>query len=552
LKVRTTKRATTARGAVKRTTAKPATRRTTKPAPRGKAATKAATTPRGAATPKVRNAFDGTRLPRASHAYEAAGHGRRLSAWHPSSSGPNRTTFASLQTLRNRSRDAVRNDWQAAAALRVRVSNIVGTGIMPRPQTDDETLKAKLCDLWDAWVPNADADGILDYYGMQALAERCRSEGGEVFIRARARPASMGLAVPVQFQLLEPEMIPLYSADLPNGNSIIEGIEFNKYGDRVAYWVYKWHPGDALTPAHTVAGFGLTDCVRVPADQVAHIYVPQRIGQIRGVPDGTARIAKLRTVADFDDAVLARQHTANLFTGFIKKNAPTPDGIDPLTGGAQEYDYTGAPMASLEPGSMQELLPGEDVVFAEPPDAGATYADFSRWQMLGITAADGIPYELMTGDISGTSDRTLRVILNEFHRMCEQAQWHILIPGLCVWVRQQWTKFAQLAGALNATEAAEAVRCHWAPQAWAYVNPLQDVQARTLEIEAGLRSRTSAISERGDDPVHVDEERAADIKREKDLGIPAAAPKTPSKPQPGQKGLDDGTDPADEPTGGAK
>ena len=44
--------------------------------------------------------------------YDAAGQGRRLAGWTPPSSGPN-TAMAGLQTIRNRSHDAVRNDWSA-------------------------------------------------------------------------------------------------------------------------------------------------------------------------------------------------------------------------------------------------------------------------------------------------------------------------------------------------------------------------------------------------------------------------------------------------------
>lgn len=458
--------------------------------------------------------------------YDGAEMGRRLGSWNPPASGPNRA-IAKLQILRNRARDAVRNEWQASGALRVKVTNLIGTGITPRPTTTDETLKKKLTDLWNEFVPLADADGLLDYYGMQALAARCRSEAGELFLRVRPRRLDSGYGVPFQIQMLEPEMCPLLDADnwpgMPQFNRMRQGVEFNRMGQRVAYWFYKEHPGDFFS-----GRIGQSDLIRVPAEFVKHVFKPLRIGQIRGVPDGATNIAPLRVVTDFNDAVLARQHTANLFTGFVKKNNPTAADIDPITGKAIEYDANGVPLASLEPGTMNELLPGEDVVFSKPPDAGTNYADFMRWQTLGLSAGEGVPYELLTGDLRDVSDRVLRVILNEFHRQCEQEQWHTIIPAICVWVRQQWIKYYRLAGRLSASDAEEAAKVTWSPQAWAYVHPVQDVQARKLEKEAGFRSRSDIIAERGYDAQEVDAERAADQQREIDLGL-SFAPVDPAE-----------------------
>lgn len=461
--------------------------------------------------------------------YDGAEMGRRLGSWNPPASGPNRA-ISKLQILRNRSRDAVRNEWQAAGALRVKVTNIIGTGITPRPTTTDETLKKKLTDLWNEFVPLADADGLLDYYGMQALAARCRAEAGEVFLRARPRRLESGYGVPFQIQMLEPEMCPLLDADtwpgMPQFNRMRQGIEFNRMGQRIAYWFYKDHPGDFFS-----GRVGQQDLIRVSAEFVKHLFKPLRIGQIRGIPDATTNLAPLRVVTDFNDAVLARQHTANLFTGFVKKNGPTGSDIDPITGKAIEYDDNGTPLASMEPGTMQELLPGEDVVFADPPDAGTNYADFMRWQTLGLSAGEGVPYELLTGDLRDVSDRVLRVMLNEFHRQCEQEQWHTIIPGVCAWVRQQWVKYYVLAGKLNTGEAEDAAKVTWSPDAWKYTHPVQDIQALQLEVENGFRSRASVIAERGDDPQEVDSERKVDQEREIALGL-SFEPVDPNAQQP--------------------
>ena len=42
---------------------------------------------------------------------------------------------------------------------------------------DDADLKKEIQELWEDWVQEADADGILSFYGLQALAARALIEG---------------------------------------------------------------------------------------------------------------------------------------------------------------------------------------------------------------------------------------------------------------------------------------------------------------------------------------------------------------------------------------
>ena len=452
--------------------------------------------------------------------HDAAGTGRRLRGWQPSSAGPNRAN-AGAATIRNRARDAVRNDWAARAIIQRWSSSLVGTGIMARPKTADPAFKARQVQLWEDWMRVADADGVLDFYGMQSLAVESWKESGEIFLRLRPRLPADGLPVPLQVQLLEADMVPCTDSTAPNGNAIVQGIEFNRIGTRVAYWMLRNHPGDGRGDTGTL--------VRVPAEYVIHLYKPTRPGQLRGVSELANVIAKLRGVADFDDAVLDRQKLANLFAGFVERPpSGTDTAIDPLTGQPVATDSDGTPMAALEPGTMQELLPGEKVNFSDPPDAGANYADFTRSQYQGIAAGTGMPYELVTGDLRDVSDRSLRLMLTEFRRICQQQQWHMLIPMLCQGVRNAWADAAVLAGILTGDEAAEAKRVTWVPQGWDYIHPTQDVQARKMAVEAGFTSRSRVITERGDDPEEIDSERAADNARSGDLGLS----REPSIPEP--------------------
>lgn len=474
--------------------------------------------------------------------YDAAGTGRRMRGWMPPSSGPNKA-IEGLQKIRDRARDAVRNDWTGESASQKWSTNLIGIGIKPRlKRVTSKTRRQELTDLWDDWVDVADADGVMTFYGLQTLAVRTWLDAGEVFIRKRVRRTEFGMEVPLQIQLIEPDFVPLLDTDtwpnLPRGNRIRSGIELDNRNQRVAYWMFREHPGDGGT-------IDQSRLIRVPASEIRHMFEPKRAGQLRGVSALAPVLARLRSISDFDDAVLERQKLANLFTGFITQALAANDDTDPLTGLPIEYEGGNA-LAGLSPGMFQELDPGQDVKFSNPPEAGTTYSEYMRTQQLGTAAAAGLPYEVFSGDIQDISDRTLRVIINEFRRFAEQRQWQIIIPMLCQPVRNWWVEACMVAGHVSVAEEGDVRRVEWSTHGWAHIHPVQDPQGKQLEVDAGFRSRSSVIGERGDDPEQVDDERAADLQRTKDLGLfvdPTGMTDANGNPieQP------DATDPADKP-----
>lgn len=454
--------------------------------------------------------------------YDAAGNGRRMAGWNPTSSGPNRA-IEGLQNIRNRARDVSRNDWSGEAGIQKWTTNLIGIGITPRfKRIQKKARKQQLVDLWNDFVADADADGVLDMYGLQTLAVRSWLESGEVFIRRRRRFADSAHAVPVQIQLIEADMIPLLDEDsrigMPPGNAIRSGIELDRRGQRVAYWVYKEHPGDGVMFSHGM------ELVRVAAGDMLHMFEPKRPGQLRGVSMLASVLVRLKNIGDYEDATLERQKLANLYVGTIARSLPQNPGeedVDPLTGevvdgGAAE---SATPLPGLSPGLMMELDDGQKLDWSNPPEAGTTYSDYMRTSHMGTAAAAGLPYELFSGDIVNISDRTLRIIINDFRRHAEQRQWQIIIPKMCQPVINWFVEAAVLAGLIGLDEADDVRRVEHAPHGWSHIHPVQDPAGKKLEVDNGFRSRSSVIGGRGDDPDYVDDEIAADDLRQQALKI---------------------------------
>jgi len=88
----------------------------------------------------------------------------------------------------------------------------------------------------------------------------------------------------------------------------------------------------------------------------------------------------------------------------------------------------------------------------------------------------------------------------------------------------------------------------WLPTKWDWVDPLKDANAEIAQIEAGLKSRTQAIAERGYDAEQVDREIAAERTRERALGLDFRRPGSPAQivqAVPGAGKEDDQTDETD-------
>ena len=482
-------------------------RRATKKSATKKRATKRRSSSK-AIVPKIKDAV-----------YDAgAASVRRTLGWTAPTLSPNDAALANLATLRDRSRQAVRNDGYASGAIDKLVYNIVGTGVKPLPQSDSVAFRSPAAKLWEDWTDHSDADGVLDYYGQQAQVVRCWLEAGECFLRFRSRRPEDDLPVPLQLQVLEPEMCPHeFNGATANGNRIRAGIEFNAIGKRVAYYFYASRPG-------SLTEWDWSKLRRIPANQILHIFKPSRAGQLRGLPHLLRALIRLRELDKFDDATLLRQQLSAMFVAFLEHPLDPSGSVEPLTGESSPDTEGDRTVLGLKPGIFQELQPGEKVTFSDPPDVPSGYTDFIRQQLAAVSAATGVPYEVLTGDLSKINDRTVRVILHEFRRQIQTEQHQTVAFQMARPVWNAWLDAAFLSDVLPfgddyLDEPIAYQRVQWMPQGWPYLHPVQDVASANAAIRSGFTSRSAVVAEQGEDAETVDERQAADNARAKELGL---------------------------------
>lgn len=451
--------------------------------------------------------------------FDAAGRGRRLSAFNAPKAHINKAISKAGPTLVARARWLYENDGYAGNAVDEWTSAAVGDGIKPRPRKTkmNRDTRSELLDLFWRWTEEADSEGITDYYGLQERVARECYMAGECFVRIRPRRPGDMRTVPFQLQVLPTEMLDLHYNESRQGGGFIRcGVEFNAIGKRVAYHFWREHPYD-----DQVAGRAyVRDRVRVPAEQVIHVFDGRQGGQIRGVPRVARVLVKLFMLEAYDDAELERKRTAALFTAFRIGRGESPLEVNDDD---EDDDGDDQPWAPMEPGAIIDLGDDSDVRFSTPSEVGGSYEAFQYRNLTKIAAGLGVPYAYMTGDTSRGNFSNVRTDIIRFRRRVSQWQNNTLIFQLCRAIWSSFVEYAVLSGKIDLPGYDEDPSPYWAaehlPPRQEWIDPAKDIKAEKEAVDAGFKTRTQVIAERGYDREDIDEELADEQAAVRDKGI---------------------------------
>ena len=383
-----------------------------------------------------REIANGVRLELVKRGYDAARVTRLTWGWLAPSTSANAEVYYALLTLRNRTREMVRNNPHVSKILRTIVDNSVGTGIICTARTPDKKLNAKIDDLWERFVEECDFGGQLDYYGLQRIAIRLMIEGGEMVVRKRTAP---GKKVPLELQFLEGDYIDhRKNIETIEQGFVHQGIEFSSDGKRIAYWLFRNHPGEFpfVIPLSYVAD-------RIPAADVLHLYEIQRIGQIRGLPWFAPVLMTARELDSYQEAELVRKRIEACVAAIVMgADDETQEGIV-----TQVNDANGEKVEQFEPGMVAIARGAKDIKFTQPAATGG-FPETIRVYLQKICAGSGVTYEVGTGDLSRTNYSSIKAGMNEFRRSVEVLQWLTVIPMMLKPIWKWFINYSIAAGEL--------------------------------------------------------------------------------------------------------
>jgi lambda family phage portal protein len=447
----------------------------------------------------------------ATRAYEAASP---RDPWKPRRAGASADAdhMADAARLRAKARFLVQNVPYCSAALDAKVADVIGTGIVPRFLGPNEK---RLNEMFEAWAKVCDADGRVDFYGLQVAAYRAMEQDGEVLVRLRPRRLSDRLPVPLQLQLLEIDYLDSSkntltsgaggTAGVPAGNVVIEGIEYDQLGRRAAYWLWDAHPGDTM-----IRRQWRTDSRRVPADLVIHLFDPRRPGQSRGITRFAPVITRARDTQLLEDAELARKNLearlsviatgdASLYSNPMQLGGST-DAANP------DLAKRTGDLGQLASGGITQLPPGQQLTVVEPT-AAPGHVDNIKWHVHLVTAALGVTYESATGDMREVNYSSARVRRLDVRRLAEQQQWMVVMPRLIDPVCAALVRQADIAGLVPSAE----YRLDASTPKWEQVDPGKETASENESIAGGLTSFSEVIRRRGYKPEAVFAELKRDI-----------------------------------------
>lgn len=435
-------------------------------------------------------------------AYEGAS---RSDGWRVKRSGASPTAdhAADARELRMRARSLAQNVPNIVRAINAVLAMRVGQGIVP--VWGDEGIAKR----WREWVPHADYDCLLDFYGLQYKAERTRDVDGAVLIRKHIQ--RMGSTVPLKLQLLEIDFLDAErNGVLAGGREIIRGIEYDKRGQRVAYYLFDRHPGDA--GMWTVGRSGSSK--RVPAEEIIHFFDPERAGQQDGITRLAPIIAKVRDLHTYGDSELQRKQLESRM-GVLAEMEGVGGLPPPLPEEAEGQKPGLMDLGDLAGGGIVGLPPGmSNPTFIEPK-AVPGFGDYMKGGWKEVAAGYRCPYELMTGDLTDVNFSTSRMSMNQFRAETESEQWRVTVPRMCAPIAQWFLAAMDLV----ATVPANVQVPDWSTPKWASPNPVQDVASDLSAIKGGLQSISETIRRRGYEPEAVYTELEQDLQRLSKSGI---------------------------------
>lgn len=464
--------------------------------------------------------------------FDGAKVDRLSSSWTVFSGSMDYELRTQLNNLRARARDLTQNNPYARKFVQQCSSNVVGpTGfdLKVRISETDANGKEKLDKLasdaikkafWQ-WAKrgNCDVTGYHSFFDLQNLYIKTMARDGEILIRKVLGKDAGPFGFQMQFLDIE-RLDVMRNEELGNGNIIKMGVEINPYGKPVAYWIRTKHPGD--NPIYSVQGSFFE---RVPANLIYHHFVSDRPEQNRGIPWLHAAMVELNNLGAYRESAIVAARVGAAKMGFIT----SPDGD--ATALADDKDADGNLITEADPGQFPVLPEGFGFTPFNPDYPHAMFAEFNKACLRGIASAIGVSYNTLASDLEGVNFSSIRSgVLEERDNWMVVQNW--MIENFLNDVFSTWLRMALLSGnvtmpngsSLPASKFDKFNNGLWQGRRWSWVDPLKDVQANVLAINNGLRSRTSVISDEGNDFDDVMNQLADEQEKIGELGIVLEAP----------------------------
>jgi len=399
--------------------------------------------------------------------------------------------------LQRKSRYFERNNGFYNRAVDLFEQYVVGQGLHLFPATTNDAWNERALPYWEAWQPYADLSSRQHWNTLQGLIARSWFVDGEVFILL-----TYGETGNPRVQLIESHRCKSPTTYDVANTLIHDGVEVNTNGRPVAYW-FEADDWKSSTTAPT------SRPVRVPAEQVVHVFEPSRPGQLRGLPFCYPVINVLHDLDDLENFEMQAAKVNASTTTIVKTEAGevsdedlargTVTGSDGTDRTAYYRDVFGGTERVLKHGDDAQQFPGE-----RPSERTAAYWDYLLNKFaVGI----GIPKELLLpSSMQGTSQRAMLDVAAAWFRVrcsvladhCGRIYEHVIAYGI--------ERDGQLRGAPGDWRAFDFV-----PPKGPDVDVGRNTDAAIKEFKAGMTTLQDLYGQKGQRWQRAIRQRASEI-----------------------------------------
>lgn len=468
-----------------------------------------------------------------------------LASW---SGSVNLDLEGSLPILRARARQLCANNEHGRRFLSLVAANIVGPAPLPKlqvraffagakgskPPTLDKAANDAIEVAWLAWCEDgADLTGLMDFNALCRTTVKAVARDGEAIVRiVRSADLKNGIAL----QLLEADRLD-ENINLQLASGVIrQGVEMDSAGRRLAYWIKRRHPGDRYGAAGAAQ-----DSERVPAQDIIHIFLPERAEQARGYTWLHAVIVRAMQLHGFNDAAVVAARLGASKVAALQRAEEAPDATATMA----DAQVGGAFHINAEPGDMIELPPGYTINGWNPEYPHANYESFVKAAMRGIAAGLDVATHNLSGDMTDVNYSSARIA-----ELSEREQWMVLqgwfIRALVRPIYREWLALALIRGEIRFESSGKPLpperlekfsgASHFRGRRWRWVDPAKEVEAAEKGVALGIVSRTRLAAEQGEEFEDIlDELQMED-------GMIAAAGLKPAAPDPQKSKPEDEAD----------
>lgn len=435
-------------------------------------------------------------LAAASAGYEGGRSSKRRRKSRDTSTGE-RLVARDAATVRATMRHLERNHDLLAGALKSLTRAIIGpTGIsvepMPRIGTPgahyddiDDDFARDLLNLWREWTDSPEVSRTLTWVQTQELVCRTWLRDGEAFAQVIAgtrRDLAHPGPVPLALELFEADLVPL---DYDQGDGVQAGIQRNAWGQPLAYYVHKTHPGNG-------GGYIAGDLKRVPADRILHLACRDRLSGLRGISIFAPAIDRLYDIKDYEESErIAARLAARLALQVTRDVDMAWAPMQP--GAADDRDFF------VEAGAtFADLLPGEKLELINPNRPNSGLERFRMTQLRAASRATGQSYSSFSGDYDGTYSAQRQELVESY-----EAYRALTTQYVAGFVRPVWRRFVHTAIAAGAIRVPAHIRPDTIAQAefrgpkMPWIDPLKEANALRVLSRAGIESLQQQIADRG-------------------------------------------------------